>query len=340
MMKNIMIVMMALAGTILPVHADEPYIDYMEGEVNIRNNKGTIYGAGAGDLLETGYSVLTGEDGYAEVYSDGDLIRINEGTVFQLMETEQGGKETDVFSCVMGSVYLKMKSLSDDETGPLITTQSAACGVRGTAFSVFSGLDGSSLIAVEEGKVEVSSKGEAVELTAEEGVEVKPGETPGEKFRVLRGQLDFRKWNGEREDEFLHDPAPAVERVCSQMESLIAQLTAELEAYTANFERLTEKREKLESFGEDEKDALRKFRTEILFPLEIETSYLYMNVRYYALSALSLRRYVLGRMYVMMKSMYMTKRDNEAYTNFIRCYGDILASYEKHVVPHLVPADI
>jgi hypothetical protein len=338
-MKKLMI-MMLFMGYIPLVHAGEAYVDYREGEVNIRDNKGNIYEAMAGDTLETGYSVITGEDGYAELYRDGDLIRVSDGTVFQLMETEQGGKETDVFSCVIGSLSLKMKSLSEDETGPLITTQSAVLGVRGTSFTVFSGVDGSSLIAVEEGKVIVSSKGEAVELAAEEGVEVKPGDTPGEKFRVLRGQLDFRKWNGNRLEEFFDDPVSAADRVRTRMESLIENLIVELGAYNTNFERLTQLREKLKTFGEDEKDALRKFRTEILSPLEIETSYLYMNVRYYALSALSLRRYVLGRMYVMMKTTYFNNKDSQVYKDFIRIYEDILALYRNHVVPRLVAADI
>ncbi|MBN1697511.1 MAG: FecR domain-containing protein [Spirochaetales bacterium] len=339
-MKKTIVLFLTFACFTPAICTADSYLDYADGEVDIRDLKGAMYEAVEGDELLVGYSVITGPDGYAEVQSDGSLIRINENTIFKLMETEKEGKKTDVLSCLAGSVYLKMKSLTEDENGPLITTQSAVLGVRGTAFSVFTGIDGASLIAVDEGKVAVSAAGESVELAAEEGVEVRPGEAPGEKFPVLRGKLDFRTWNEARLVEFDKDPVEAIGRVKRQMDVLIAKLEEELEAHKESLYRRNEAHGKLEAFGENEKNEREKYYKETVFPIEVETSYRYLNVRYYALSALSLRRYVCGRMYVTMKTSYINKRGNTVYEAFLRVYGEILSSYTGHVVPHLVAADI
>ena len=77
-----------------------------------------------------------------------------------------------------------------------------------------------------------------------------------------------------------------------------------------------------------------------MFPLEVETSYLQLNKRYYALSALSFRRYVLGSMYARVKSANILGQDAKEFQEFLDVYNRILYEYETRVVPHLVDADI
>ena len=131
------------------VFCQDAYIDYLEGEVYIRDDVGYLQEAFADDELEIGNTIISGPDGLAEIYFGNSLIRMDENTVFQLLDNQEGGKKENIFSCVVGSVFLKIETLTEDELELQINTASANCGVRGTEFWVFSGMDGSSLIAVE-----------------------------------------------------------------------------------------------------------------------------------------------------------------------------------------------
>jgi steroid 5-alpha reductase family enzyme len=65
-----------------------------------------------------------------------------------------------------------------------------------------------------------------------------------------------------------------------------------------------------------------------------------MNVRFSALAALSLRRFVGGRLYVLMKERYINHPDDPAYKDFLSRYDSILSDFEKSIIPFLVQADI
>jgi hypothetical protein len=292
------------------------------------------------DELKIGYTVISGTDGYAEVYFDRTLITIESNTAFQLLDNQSGKEKTNVLSCIVGSVLLKVESLTEDQMDIQINTPGANCGVRGTIFRVYSGDDGTSLIAVEEGIVEVESGGTTVELAVEEGVEVKPGEAPGEKFKVLKGKIDFKDWNETKLQGFMDDPVAAATGVETRLKDLIEKLNRAYDVYSESFRKLKQERETLFSYSDDQKEEKSKFYKSTVFPLEVQTSNLFLNVRYYALSALSLRRYVVGRMYIIMKTHSIKNLNNQVYKDFLSVHTEILALFEKEVVPHLVEADI
>ena len=91
---------------------------------------------------------------------------------------------------------------------------------------------------------------------------------------------------------------------------------------------------------EEQADERKKLYTDTVFPLEVETSYLRLNLRYYALSSLSYRRFVLGRMYVYMKSYFAVDKNNPVFLDFMEVYTRVLETFETEVVPYLVDADI
>ncbi|MBN2444502.1 MAG: FecR domain-containing protein [Spirochaetales bacterium] len=339
-MKKVILLCLLLMSLVYSGFCQDAYIDYLEGEVFIRDTRGFMTEAFKDDELDIGYTVLSGPDGLAEIYYGNTLIRMDSNTVFQLLDAQEAGKKTSVFSCVVGSVLLKVESITEDQLDVRINTPSANCGVRGTVFRVFSGADGSSLVAVEEGVVEVESKGVTVALEVEEGVEVIPGETPGEKFTVLRGELDFSAWDDKKFSDVLDNPLTAVMRVETRLNDFIEKLKTNFNAYTDSFNRLTKEREKLFGFTEEQKKEKNEFYKSTILPLEVETSNLFLNVRYYALSALSLRRYVLGRMYIMIKTNSIKNIENQVYRDFLAVYRRILSLFETEIVPHLVEADI
>ncbi|RKX73554.1 MAG: hypothetical protein DRP87_18705 [Spirochaetes bacterium] len=333
---------LALLLLLLPlaVFSEEASVVYTEGEVDIKYRSGERWEAMIGDLLERGDTVITGKSGMAEIEERPyNLYKVSPDTVFTLMEVEQGGKKQAVLSCTLGSVALKFEKVMGSE--PVITTPSMIAGVRGTELTVFAGLDGSSLVIVEEGEVEVTSEGKAVVLNPEEGVEVRPGEPPGEKFRVLRGQIDFSTWNSERFRAFMDDPVESALGVEKRLNYYIGEIDSLLPSFIENKSRVKEERKKLDKLEKEKgKEARAEYYQKEIFPLEVKTSYMAMNIRYYALSALSLRRFILGRMYMFMRSLYITEPENEIYSNFIDVYRRIIDAFEEKVVPHLVEADI
>ena len=117
------------------IFCQEAYIDYLEGEVYILDETGYREEAFIDDSLEIGYTVISGSDGFVELYIDTTLVRLDADTVFQLRDREAEGGKKNIFSCVTGSVFLKVEAITEDQLDFQINTPSANCGVRGTAFN-------------------------------------------------------------------------------------------------------------------------------------------------------------------------------------------------------------
>lgn len=323
----------------LALSAQEAEVVYVEGIADIRESGGTTYEASFGDGLYAGDTVLTGTDGRVELeQADDSMIRVAPDTVFTVREAGVAGERSTVYSTEIGSAFFRFRTAIGKE--PRIATPSSIAGVRGTAFTVFAGVDGSSLYLVEEGRVDVSAAGATVSLAAGEGVEVNIGAAPADKFEVKRGQIDYSNWNGRRLGAMLEDPVTAVSRVAARMDELVAEIREVSSAYEEKHALLDDERAKLEEIERSKgKDARTEYYTRVVFPLEVETSYLRLNLRYYALSALSLRRYVMSGMYVRVKPLYINDLDAETYIEFLGVYQTAADQFEREVAPYLVDAD-
>lgn len=315
-------------------------IVYVDGFVDLKLSSGERMEAFIGDYLEIDDTIITDRNSLAELEQrNGAVIKISEDTIFTLKQIEQNGEKRSVLATTVGAVAFKFGMLAGKE--PLIATPGIVAGIRGTEFQVFAGLDGATLVVVASGKVEVEAQGKSVELLPDEGVEVPAGSPPGEKFEVLRGQLDFSEWNSGRLESMLEDPPGAIRGVEKGMEAFRAKIAELNPLFEENYERLKAEREKLPQIEKDEgKEARTKYYEEFVFPLEVETSYLRLNLRYYALSALSFRRYVLGPMYARVTSVYIDRLDSAEYLDFYEVYARILSDYRREVTPLLVEADI
>ena len=122
-----------------------------------------------------------------------------------------------------------------------------------------------------------------------------------------------------------------------QLESYIQ----EIENYEKESLEVSNQLEKLrEELFKLEGDAKTEFYNEKVAPLDVQESYLKLNTRYYAISALSLRRHVVGMMYVNIRTTYIMDQHNSVYLDFIKEYGNFLSVFERKLVPFLVKADI
>ena len=329
-------VLLLLAGA--SAFAQESDVVYAEGWVDIKDGSGEIYELFIGDRVYFGDTVITGADGLAELEpQSGSRIIVQPDTVFSIKETDVNGKKQSVVTTTLGQVSFKFNRMTSE---PQITTPSAVMGVRGTEFTVYAGADGSSLVTVESGAVEVASQGEAVLLEKAQGVEVKAGKAPGEVFPVMEGQINFDSWNGNLIDQMMTDPSAAIDNLSIQLDELATQTEKWDADYQANLVELKELRDKQKALmAEGKEDEGRRMKDEVVKPFEFTTSRLVLNYRYYALSALSLRQHVFSGFYTRMKTAYINDRDNPVYTGFLDSYAALIKEYETRVQPYLVEAD-
>jgi hypothetical protein len=314
-------------------------ITYAEGDANVKFKNGRQAEAEIGLRLNTGDLLKTGRDGLVELDQKGVVLKVSPNTVFTLMEREQKGAATPVLSVALGAIKFRYDKLTGKE--PMVQTNGAAMGVRGTEFSVYAGADGSTLVVVDSGAVEVEAEGKTVALAPEEAVEVKLGQAPGEKFAVKRDQVDYSKWNEEKLASMLADPDAAMTNIEGRMASYIASVEEYAALYADHKQRLAEERKKRLDLLQDNRQAdAERLENEVITPLAFQTGYLFLNTRYHALAALSLRRYVAGRLYLFMKSRAITEVGDPAWIDFKTRFARLLSSFEQSIVPQMTAADI
>ena len=237
----------------------------------------------------------------------------------------------------VGSVGFRFNRLTGRDE-PRIGTSTVVAGVRGTEVIVYAGANGSSLFLVETGEVTVTSGRSHGQPGRKRRCRSPRGRASRREVRVcLAGRSTSAGWNAEKVEEYLADPVAGAEALIVQLDEFI-QGTQE---YRDLFDELSVERDAVyEAVAEmeegDEREALRRE----LLSLNARNRTLVLNYRYYALSGLSLRRYILGKMYVELTTRYIMDKDNPTYTDFVAVYNEFLDRYDSGIVPNLVEADI
>jgi hypothetical protein len=313
----------------------------VDGQVSRRDGAGKLRGLDIGDRVATGESVITKAGASAELklLAGASSIRIRQNTVFTLGERNVGGEKRTVLQAVVGSVGMKFDKMTAKE--PLLGTTTCVAGVRGTEVELYAGMDGSSLVAVVSGAVQLESGGASVDLAANEAVEVKPGMAPGPKFSWIGKELDFSAWDQGRLEDYLADPLASALKVEEQLASYrasIAELLPELARQKAAYDEAYARLKELVDAKEDEK--AKELRESRVYPLTLSQASLFLNIRYYALTSLSLRRFVLGGMYMQLKTRHPLDASDPALAGFLEARARILKDFEESIVPQLVEADI
>ncbi|MEE8441336.1 MAG: FecR family protein, partial [Spirochaetia bacterium] len=159
------------------------YVDYPE--VEIRRPGGVTILADFGDAVRTGDSVITTRFGEAEIkLADGGTVSIARDTIYQIQVVQSGGAPQTVMSVALGSVRFRFNTIAGRRE-PVVGAPTAVAGVRGTEFTAYVAADGATVFVVDEGMVDVFAEGGSVQLVGGQGVEVAPGERPGEPFDAL-----------------------------------------------------------------------------------------------------------------------------------------------------------
>jgi len=167
-------------------------VEWMSGDVKYRHMMGEWESLDIGYHLANGDVIKTGEDGEATLL-DGDVyINISPNSEFTVSERFDNNKHKSSFMLFLGRLKFKLTKKSTNE--PEVVTQAVNLTVRGTEFDVASGHDGSTLVVIKKGVVAVSGKEKTLVLRKGEGSQIKFGEEPEKKFKVITKVIDWGKW--------------------------------------------------------------------------------------------------------------------------------------------------
>ncbi len=320
------------------IFAQQSDVVYVDGWVDIRTASGERYELMTGDIVYNGDTIITEEDGVAELEPEnGSRIIISPGTVFSVKQANINGKKHSIMSVTYGEVSFKFNKMTQE---PMISTPSSLMGVRGTEFTVYSGSDGSSQVIVESGAVEVSGKGESTLLSKNEGVEIPVNSVPGRKFETKGKEIDFSEWNNSIIEGMMSSPLRSLDLLGSQLSEFsrsAIEWEKKHEELSLKLEELRAERKSLFDKGRD--DEARSLHNEKIRPMEIDSLKCVMNYRYYALSAMSFRQHIIGGFYVRMKTAYINDTCNGVYREFMARYKSLISGYHKQITPLLVEAD-
>ena len=329
-----------LAGVAAAGFSQQAEVTYFQGTANLKSGAGTLTPVDFGTPMNAGDSIVTGSDGIVQLDQvGGSQITVQANSVFTLQKRFQDSNQQTVMTTVLGAVSFRFAKLAGTAE-PAIATMSSVAGIRGTVFTVYAASDGTSRYEVTEGMVEVSSAGQSVDLTKNQAVEVTAGAVPG-KVEALHGKIDYSSWNGSKEQAVAKDPVAALDAVGKQMDALIAELKKVEPVYLKLKPQLDSARAEMKTLLDaGKKDDAQKYYKASVNPIEVDITNTYLNIKYWALSALSLRRYVMGRMFLLTTIQHLKNPDDPAYKTFVRDFQSIQARFDQAIIPYIVPANI
>jgi len=174
-----------------------------EGTVEIqRAGEGGFNVAAEGQTLREGDVIRTGPDGRAEIeYFDGSITRLDFNTTFTIValtEESEAGSTVIEADQASGGTFSRVVELTGSQSRFQTSTPTAVASVRGTDYFVLINEDGTQIVGVIEGLVDVGGTvGDDVGLTALRGVDVSPSGVLGAPFDLPPELLnsDFLRWN-------------------------------------------------------------------------------------------------------------------------------------------------
>ena len=174
-----------------------------EGTVEIqRAGEGGFNVAAEGQTLREGDVIRTGPDGRAEIeYFDGSITRLDFNTTFTIValtEESEAGSTVIEADQASGGTFSRVVELTGSQSRFETSTPTAVASVRGTDYFMLINEDGTQIVGVIEGLVDVGGTvGDDVGLTALRGVDVSPSGVLGAPFDLPPELLnsDFLRWN-------------------------------------------------------------------------------------------------------------------------------------------------
>jgi len=145
----------------------------LHGAVTLLSAAGKTQQATVGTKLKAGSRIRTASGARAAVtFDDGTIMRVRPGTSLQISPHRRKRRDKNSVLLFFGRVWSSVSKRNADVIAYEVTSPNAVAGVRGTEFETGVGDDGSLLVRVSEGTVEVDDQlSGATSATAGEQVE-------------------------------------------------------------------------------------------------------------------------------------------------------------------------
>jgi hypothetical protein len=206
-------------------------IEYLEGDVSIIRKGENPVEADFGSDIENQDVVKTGVDGNCVIAMDassgmGGTVTVTPRSIFAVGMTQESGQPSSEVALMAGAVAVKVKRLTGTPSFA-VRSSSTVMGVRGTEFTVDVSVNGSILVACNEGRVACTgSEGDTMDAVPGQVIEQRVGERLRRVPVAVSSLQKFRdNWGGEEIEAFKASPV----RVLDQYAKAYLRHKADLE---------------------------------------------------------------------------------------------------------------
>jgi hypothetical protein len=179
--------------------------------------------------LFPGDQIVTGKGGVVWFSLEkGGEFRLSEDS--QISVDELSGPEveddTPLLRLALGYLWAKIGKYVGNPVGFELHSPTAVLGVRGTEFEAVVSMDGSSVFAIDEGRVEVEAEEEKIVLDQGKMIEVEMGVKPTSPMEAIpKEQRDWHAWRVRRGRVFLQRLPQMAPRVRRRFEEAVMRST-------------------------------------------------------------------------------------------------------------------
>jgi hypothetical protein len=194
-------------------------IEKVTGPVNVLRSDGRQVRGAEGLFLFPGDQITTGKRGKVWFsLQKGRQFRLGEDAQMSLDELSGPEMEDDqpVLRLVLGYLWSKIQRIRQKPGMMEVHTPTAVLGVRGTEFDSVVSLDGTSVITVDEGSVELDAEDKKLILTENKMAQVEIAEKPTPPEPAIpKEKRDWPAWRKMRMKKFSHRLPQLVPRLCA-----------------------------------------------------------------------------------------------------------------------------
>jgi len=187
-------------------------ITEVKGPVKIINQQGASRAAVNGASVMGDEIVDTGKGGRAAlVFDDGSKVELGPSTRVKVNDMMLTGNTTVLL--YLGRLFAHIIPAQSAEHSYEVQTLTTTAGVRGTEFEVAAGMDGSSLVSVENGRVDVILEENEVSVQAGEEANISYDGKVMKGRRGKRTDEEWQNWFSTRQQYFIDHSGQVVDHL-------------------------------------------------------------------------------------------------------------------------------
>lgn len=228
----------ALALAISPAMAQKVgQVQSVKGTARIQVPEGSMKVASPGTAVNEGSTILTSSGAVLILrLNNGSTLTVNPGSRLKVVSSQvkSGQGSSYGFNLNAGTISAKVAKLSAKNEQFQVYTPTTVAGVRGTDFSVSTAKDGSSIVTVDEGKVNVGNGDSDTDVDAGEGASAVLGDENLGKDKA--SDKDREKFLEDRQKEVSEDPAG----VLAKMQEHLASVESDADSLAEDVEEAKE----------------------------------------------------------------------------------------------------